>query len=92
MYARGHDPRDPLLTPIFADYSRGFCPTIITSGTRDLLLSCAVMLHRAMRKGGVKAELHVWEAMTHAPFFGAPEEAELLAEQFRFVDEHLGTA
>jgi monoterpene epsilon-lactone hydrolase len=90
LYAGGHDPRDPLLSPAFADYSRGFPPTIITSGTRDLLLSCAVMLHRAMRKGNVKAELHVWEAMTHAPFFGAPEERELYAEQVRFVDQHLG--
>ena len=85
LYAAGHDPRDPLLSPAFADYSKGFPPTILTSGTRDLLLSSTVMLHRAMRRGGVDARLHVWEAMTHAPFFGAPEEAELYDETVRFL-------
>ena len=47
-------------------------------------------LPRAMRRGGVKAELHLWEAMTHAPFFGAPEEAELYAEQIDFMLGHMG--
>lgn len=90
LYAGGHDYRDPLLSPAFADYSKGFPPTILTSGTRDLLLSSTVMLHRAMRRGGVDARLHVWEAMTHAPFFGAPEEAELYDETVRFLLAHMG--
>ena len=77
IYCRDHDRRDPLLSPAFADYSKGFPPTVLTTGTRDLLLSSTVLLHRAMRRGGVKAELHVWEAMTHAPFFGAPEQDEV---------------
>jgi acetyl esterase/lipase len=92
LYAGGHDYRDPLLSPAFADYTKGFPPTILTSGTRDLLLSSTVMLHRAMRRGGVDAHLHVWEAMTHAPFFGAPEEAELYDETVRFLFAHMGSA
>lgn len=88
LYADGADLTDPLLSPAFADYAAGFPPTMLTSGTRDLLLSSTVMLHRAMRRGGVKAELHVWEAMTHAPFFGSPEERELLDETVRFMLEH----
>jgi acetyl esterase/lipase len=91
LYAGGNDPRDPLLSPAFADYSGGFPPTILTSGTRDLLLSSTVMLHRAMRRGGVDARLHVWEAMTHAPFFGAPEEQELYAETVGFLLDHMGS-
>jgi epsilon-lactone hydrolase len=91
IYARDHDPRDPLLSPAFADFSKGFPPTMLTSGTRDLLLSSTVLLHRAMRRGGVKAELHVWEAMTHAPFFGAPEEQELLEETVNFMLAHMGS-
>ena len=91
MYADGHDLKDPLLSPAFADYSKGFPPTILTSGTRDLLLSSTVLLHRALRRGGIRAELHVWEAMTHAPFFGAPEEKELLREQIEFMLRHMAT-
>jgi acetyl esterase/lipase len=91
LYAGGHDYRDPLLSPVYADYSKGFPPTILTTGTRDLLLSSTVMLHRAMRRGGIDAHLHVWEAMTHAPFFGAPEERELYAETVRFMLDHMGS-
>lgn len=89
LYAGGHDLTDPLLSPLIADYAPGFPPTLLTTGTRDLLLSSTVLLHRAMRRGGVKAELHVWEAMTHAPFFNSPEERELLDETIRFLLEHI---
>jgi len=87
--AAGADLRSPYLSPVFGDFSKGFCPTYLQSGTRDLLLSNTVLLHRALRRGGIEAELHVWEAMPHAGFFGAPEDAEALAEQLRFLDRHL---
>jgi monoterpene epsilon-lactone hydrolase len=85
LYADGQNLRDPLLSPLFGDYSKGFPPTVLTSGTRDLLLSSTVLMHRALRRAGIKAELHVWEAMTHAPFFGAPEEQEVYKEQIHFL-------
>jgi acetyl esterase/lipase len=88
-YARGHDTRDPYLSPVNADFSKGFSPSILTTGTRDLLLSGTVRLHRAMIRGGVKAELHVWEAMTHAPFFDAPEEEELYMQHINFMLGHM---
>lgn len=89
FYANGHDPKDPLLSPVHADLSKGFPPTILTSGTRDLLLSHTVLFHRALRRAGVKAELHIWEAMTHAPFFGAPEEVEFYDELVGFMLQHM---
>ena len=90
LYAGGHDPRDPYLSPIFADFRKGFPPTLLSSGTRDLFLSNTVLLHRALRRAGIEAELHVFEAMSHGGFFGkAPEDRELLGEQVRFIEEHL---
>jgi acetyl esterase/lipase len=89
LYAAGADLRNPYLSPVFGDFNKGFCPTFLQSGTRDLLLSNTVVLHRALRRAGIDAELHVWEAMPHAGFFGAPEDAELMAEQLRFLDRHL---
>lgn len=91
LYAGDADPKDPLLSPIFADYAKGFPPTLLTTGTRDLLLSSTVLLHRALRRAGIRAELHVWEAMTHAPFFNAPEEQELLDETIAFILDHIGS-
>lgn len=90
LYAAGADLRHPYLSPVFGDFGKGFCPTFLQSGTRDLLLSNTVILHRALRRAHIEVELHVWEAMPHAGFFGAPEDAEMLAEQLRFLDRHLG--
>lgn len=91
LYAAGHDLSDPYVSPVFADYRPGFSPTYIQSGTRDILLSSSVQLHRAMRRGGVAAELHVWEGAPHSAFFltGAPEEQEVHAERVRFLSANL---
>ena len=32
----GRDLADPYLSPLFADFSRGFPPSLIQAGTRDL--------------------------------------------------------
>lgn len=88
LYADGHDLRDPYLSPLHADFERGFPPTILATGTRDLLLSDTVLMHRALRRAGVAAELHVFEAAGHGGFLGqAPEDAERLGELRRFADE-----
>jgi epsilon-lactone hydrolase len=89
LYADGHDLRDPYLSPVFGDFGRGFPPTLLISGTRDLFLSNTVLLHRALRRAGCDADPHVFEAMPHA-FFGTPEDAESLAEQIAFLDRKLG--
>ncbi len=90
LYADGHDLKDPYLSPLFGDFSKGFPPTILTTGTRDLFLSNTVNMHRALRRAGLKAELHVFEAMSHGGFMGtAPEDHEVQAEMIRFIDEQL---
>lgn len=90
LYSGGHDLTDPYLSPIFADFTKGFPPTVLTSGTRDLLLSDTVRLHRALRSAGIRADLHVWEAMCHGMAHTAPEAQELLGEHLAFMREALG--
>ncbi|MFM0739218.1 alpha/beta hydrolase [Paraburkholderia xenovorans] len=92
LYANGADLAHPYLSPLFGDFSKGFVPTFIQSGTRDLFLSNAVRLHRALRRADVPCELHVFEAMPHGGFMGAPEDRELRAEVARFVRAHLSGA
>jgi monoterpene epsilon-lactone hydrolase len=86
-YAQGQDLRDPLLSPLFADFEAGFPPTFLDAGTRDLFLSNAVRMHRVLRRAGVPVELHVHEAMPHGGFGGAPEDVEAALEVRRFVAE-----
>jgi acetyl esterase/lipase len=87
LYAGDHDLRDPFLSPLFGDLS-GFPPTFLQAGTRDLFLSNTVRMHRALRAADVDAELHVWEAMPHGGFFGAPEDAEIGVEVRKFLAKH----
>ena len=37
----------------------------------------------------MEADLHVFEAMPHGGFFGAPEDEQLAAEVRRFLAKHL---
>lgn len=87
LYAAGHDRRDPYLSPLFADFTRGFPPTLVQTGTRDLFLSNSVLIHRKLRDAGIDAELHVWEAMPHSGFGRGetPEGDALNAELRRFI-------
>jgi acetyl esterase/lipase len=89
-YAHGHDLKDPMLSPIYGDM-HGFPPTILTTGTRDLLLSSTVRVHRKLRQAGVVAELQVFEAQSHAQYNrDTPEGKEAFEEIAKFFDRHLG--
>ena len=91
FYANGHDLRDPLLSPVYGDM-RGFPPTILTTGTRDLLLSNTVRVHRKLRQAGVEASLQVFEGQSHANYARddrIPETKEAFEEIAAFFDKHL---
>lgn len=90
-YAGTRDPKSPLISPVYGDY-RGFPPTILVTGTRDLLLSDTVRVHRRLRRAGVGADLQVFEGMSHAEYiflFDAPESREAYGEIVRFFAAHL---
>ena len=87
QYAAHADVTHPYASPLFGDFSKGWPPTILTTGTRDLLLSDTVRMHRALRRAGIRAELHVSEASPHGGFMfaSAPEDAEISTECRRFI-------
>ena len=93
LYTNGRNLRDPMLSPIYGDM-QGFPPAILTTGTRDLLLSNTVRVHRKLRQAGVEATLQVFEGQSHAQYYRdvtAPETKEAFEEIARFFDKHLGT-
>lgn len=89
IYAGDAGLKHPLVSPVYADYGRGFPPALLSTGTRDLLLSSTVRLHRQLRRAGVPAELHVFEAMWHGLSM-LPEGQELQAEVLVFLEQNLG--
>ena len=85
------DPKDPVLSPLYADL-RGFPPTLFVTSTRDLLLSGTTILHRAFLRAGVDAQLVVFEALPHAFWYDyhLPETQEALDIMAKFFDAKLG--
>ena len=92
LYAAGEPLTSPYVSPLYGDFTKGFPRTFLQSGTRDLLLSSTVQMHRALCRAHVQAELHVWEGMPHGGFGGTPEDAEVAAEVRRFVAECLAAS
>jgi epsilon-lactone hydrolase len=89
-YVGTHDPKDPVLSPIYADL-RGFPPALFITSTRDLLLSGTANLHRAFLRAGAPAEIVVFEALPHAFWYDyhLPETTEALNIMAKFFDENL---
>jgi len=86
LYAGGADLRDPYVSPLFGDFSKGFPPTFLQSGTRDLFLSNTVLMHRALRRADVEAELHIFDAATHVMFMAGAESEDRRREVRRFAE------
>jgi monoterpene epsilon-lactone hydrolase len=84
-YAPNTDPRDPVLSPMYADL-HGMPPTLLVTSTRDLLLSNTTIFQRALLKAGVDAQLVVFEALPHAFWyhFQLPETREALELMAKF--------
>lgn len=91
LYAGDAPVSDPLVSPVYGDFT-GFPPSILTTGTRDILLSDTVRTHRALRAAGVTSQLEAYEAMSHAEYifaFDSPESAVAFGEMAAFFDKHL---
>lgn len=91
VFVGNADRNDPLLAPIKGDLS-DFPPTLLVTGTRDAVLSSAALFHRALRRAGRDADLHVFEAMPHGFWFSVamPESREAIDLMARFFERHLG--
>lgn len=86
-YAGTRDLRDPLVSPLYADFPKTFPQTLITTGTRDLFLSDCARLSTKMRAAGIGCELRVWEGMWHVfeYYLELPEARASLAEIAAFI-------
>lgn len=91
LYAGDEDLKHPLISPLYGDFN-GFPPTVLVSGTRDMLLSDTVRAHRKLREAGVVADLHVFEGLSHAGYLvnpAAPESVSAFTEISQFFKTHL---
>ena len=91
MYPGELGANHPYVSPLRGEFEN-FPPSYLISGTRDLLLSDTVLVHRKLRRAGVEADLHIYEAQSHADYIkvlDSPESKEHYSELNAFLLKHL---
>lgn len=89
-YAGGADLRDPLVSPVHADWSgEALPPAFFSSGTRDLFLSDTARIHTAWRTAGGEADLALAEGLWHSYLSdqSLPESVALLARLLDWCED-----
>ena len=84
QYVGKTDPKDPVLSPIYADL-HGMPPTLFITSGRDLLLSGTANLERAYVNAGVDARLVMFDALPHA-FWYDPRLPEAIEANHMMAD------
>jgi acetyl esterase/lipase len=64
QYYGTHDPKDPLVSPVHANF-RGLPPMLIQVGDAEILLDDATRVATRAKAAGVEVELEVWDDMPH---------------------------
>lgn len=63
-YVNGRDLKDPAVSPLYGDF-KGFPPTYLLAGTRDIFLSDTVRAQRKLMQANVSTQLVVIEGLNH---------------------------
>ena len=77
---------------MYADFTKGFPPTLIQGGTKEVLLSAFVRLYQAIDQAGQVVKLDIYEGMPHVFVGLLPETAECqtaIAKASDWVSTHL---
>jgi acetyl esterase/lipase len=64
IYLKGHDPKDPLASPLYANL-KGLPPLLIQVGSRELLLDEIERFAQKAKESGVDVQLEVYPDMIH---------------------------
>jgi monoterpene epsilon-lactone hydrolase len=91
-YADPKDQMHPYVSPVYGDYAKGFPPTLIQVGTKEIFLSNAVRHYQALDQAGIPVKLDPYEGMWHVfqAFHWQLPESDLARDKMgQFLREHL---
>ncbi|HVC47139.1 MAG TPA: alpha/beta hydrolase fold domain-containing protein [Terracidiphilus sp.] len=90
-YVGTTNPRDPVLSPVYADL-RELPPTLFVTSSRDMLLSGTANLERAFLHGGVDVRMVLFDGLPHAFWYdqNLPEAIEANHMMADFFVKELG--
>ncbi len=92
LYADPKDQKNPYVSPVYGDYSKGYPPMLLQGGTREIFLSNVVRQYQAAVSAGQVAVLDLYEGMPHgfqAFVPDAPESQHALKQAADFFATHL---
>jgi epsilon-lactone hydrolase len=92
-YADPKDQKNPYVSPVYGDYSKGFPPTLVQGGTKEIFLSDFVRQYRAIDNAGGTAVLDIYEGMPHvfqAFIFDSPESQQAMTKMKKFLAMYMG--
>jgi monoterpene epsilon-lactone hydrolase len=90
-YIGNHDPKDPLISPLYANL-QGLPPILLHVGDHEILLDDSTRFAERAREAGVDIRLTVWPEMFHVFQIGEafiPEAREAVAEITGFIKGRL---
>jgi acetyl esterase/lipase len=93
-YLGGHDAKDPLASPVFADLT-GLPPLLLQVGSDEMLLDDSTRLADRAREAGVEVELRVADGMMHVYqllTWLVPEAQDAIDEIGLFVRDRVAVA
>lgn len=91
-YANITDQKNPYVSPVYGNFSKGFPPTLIQVGTKEILLSDSVRLYQSLDQAGVPVKLDVYEGMPHVfqtSLYNTTESTLAISKTNEFLKEYL---
>jgi len=92
MYLDGHDPRDPLVSPLYGDL-HGLPPLLIQVGSAELLHDDGRRFAQRARRAGVDVQFEVAAGMVHVwqfMYWIEPKARQAVQRAGRFARRHWG--
>ena len=88
-YLNGHDPKDPLASPLYGNFV-GLPPVRVQVGDDEVLLDDSVRFVERAVAAGIDAQLEVWEGMPHG-FVGSIGQTQAAASALSAIGEFLAS-
>jgi epsilon-lactone hydrolase len=92
-YAPEGEHKNPYVSPVYADYSKGFPPTLIQGGSKEIFMSNFIRQYQAIDQSGIPVKLDLYEGMWHVfqEINYAMPESKIAHKKFRdWVYQYLG--
>lgn len=92
LYLAGHDPQDPLASPVLADFT-GAPPLLVQLSAREILFDDGAAMVAAFKAAGAEARLSVFDTALHVfQILGpkTPEGRRAISEIAEFLARHAG--